>query len=61
MFNKKTNPTRLEKWMMAVTFAEAGEQDTALKMMGQEPDERQHKSVGQRRDKRTARRPVLRA
>ncbi len=61
MFTEKKRPSKLEKLMMAVTFAEAGERDTALEMMWKEPDKRQQKRIRRRQDKRTDRRPVLRA
>jgi hypothetical protein len=45
MFTEKKRPSKLEKLMMAVTFAEAGERVTALEMMGKEPDKRQEKRI----------------
>ena len=47
--------------MMAVTFAEAGEHDTALEMMGQGPAKKQQKQNRRKQDKREDRRPVLMA
>jgi hypothetical protein len=62
MFDKKTEPNRLERLMMAVTFAEAGEHDTALEMMAQKPAaKRQEKHLKRRQEKRADQRPVLMA
>ena len=60
MSDKKTKPTRLEKWMMAITFAEADEHDTALEMMGQKPAKREQKSTSRKKEARIDQRPDLR-
>ena len=61
MFDKKTKPSKLERLMMAVTFAEADEHDTALEMMGQEPAKKPQKSITRKQEVRTDKRPNLRA
>jgi hypothetical protein len=59
MFNLKSLVYKFEKMMTAVTFAEAGERDTASEIMKEKPVNR-----SRRREKATNRidqRPVLRA
>jgi hypothetical protein len=61
MLKKETLRDKLEKMMMAVTFAEAGEHETALRMMGKRPDRRRQKRIRSKEEKRPDRRPVLMA
>jgi len=61
MSNFKEKMFRMEQWMMAVTFAEAGERETALEMLNEKPTKESRKRVQKRVDKREDRRPVLRA
>lgn len=60
MFNLKNIIYKFEKLMTAVTFAEAGQKDTALEIMNERPakrSKRQTEKVKNRIDQR----PVLRA
>jgi len=60
MFNLKSIIYKFEKLMTAVTFAEAGQSDTALEIMKERPvnkSKRNAKKVRNRIDQR----PVLRA
>jgi hypothetical protein len=67
MFNGKTISKkqalwkRLESLMVAVTFAEANEQDLALEMLGQKPDKRLRQRPRRREKSRKDQRPVLMA
>lgn len=61
MFDIKTILSKLEKLMMAVTYAEAGEQEIALEIMGRSPTKKQQKRIKHKKEKRTDRRPVLMA
>jgi len=60
MFNLKNIIYKFEKLMTAVTFAEAGQQDTALEIMNEKPANRS-KRQAERPKNRIDRRPVLRA
>jgi hypothetical protein len=60
MFNLKSLIYKFEKLMTAVTFAEAGQRDTALEIMNERPvniSKRKAEKVRNRIDQR----PVLRA
>ena len=60
MFNLKNIIYKFEKLMTAVTFAEAGQKDTAVEIMNEKPvnrNKRQTEKVRNRIDQR----PVLRA
>jgi len=59
MFNEKTKLSRLQRLMVAVTFAEAVEYDTVLEMMGHWKTKRPQKCNKHRQEKRIDRRPVL--
>lgn len=61
MFKKETLLRKLERMMMAVAFAEAGEHETAQEIMGQRPAMQQRKSIRRRQEKQADRRPVLMA
>ena len=67
MLNDRNTPQRrplkerLERLMMAVTFAEAGEHATALEMMERRPEERPRLQRQQKSQVRKDRRPVLMA
>lgn len=57
MFRIKGRINRFDRLMMAVTFAEAGEQEMATDMMNRKP---KRKGTGLKIRKRTVQRPVLR-
>jgi hypothetical protein len=59
MFNTNKLTDALERIMVAVTFAEAGDQETALKIMKEKPANRR-KRAGMKVRKHVDRRPVLR-
>ncbi|MBI4774312.1 MAG: hypothetical protein HY788_09060 [Deltaproteobacteria bacterium] len=52
---------KLDQWMVAVTFAEAGERNTALEIMNETPGKEIRKRVHGRVCKREDNRPVMRA
>ena len=52
---------RLDQWMVAITFAEAGERETALEVMNQTSRKQNRKRVQNRVRKTEDNRPVLRA
>ena len=58
MIFSKSRLTKFDRWMMAITFAEAGEQEMALEMMNQKPKK---KRLRYRVKKHAEERPVLRA
>ncbi len=59
MQNMKNLVDTFERFMLAVTFAEAGDQETALKIMKEKPTNRRKRVVRNVR-KHVDRRPVLR-
>ena len=60
MLNMNKLVDTFERIMVAVTFAEAGDQETALKIMKEKPTNRR-KRAGRKVRKHVDRRPVLRA
>jgi hypothetical protein len=60
MFNLKNIIYKFEKLMTAVTFAEAGQRDTALEIMNEKPFNR-NKHNAEKAKNRIDQRPVLRA
>jgi hypothetical protein len=61
MFGNKLRIRKLERWMMAVTFAEAGDHQTALALLS-EKDSMESRSKKRRRiQRRPDHRPFLRA
>ncbi|MBW1740435.1 MAG: hypothetical protein JRJ42_04770 [Deltaproteobacteria bacterium] len=58
MFSPKRWINKFDRWMMAITFAEAGEQKMALDIMNEKP---RKKRVGLKVRQRSEQRPVLRA
>jgi len=60
MFNLKNIISKFEKLMTAVTFAEAGQRDTALEIMNERPVNRSKRKTDKVRN-RIDQRPVLRA
>jgi hypothetical protein len=60
MFNLKNIIYKFEKLMTAVTFAEAGQRDTAYKIMNEKPVNRSKRNTEKVRN-RIDQRPVLRA
>ena len=60
MFNLKNIIYKFERLMTAVTFAEAGETDSALEIMKEKPINRNNRKVSKVRN-RIDQRPVLRA
>ncbi|MBW2108657.1 MAG: hypothetical protein JRI36_08345 [Deltaproteobacteria bacterium] len=61
MNEKKRQPNKLERLMMAVTFAEANEHDTALEMLEGGSAKRVQKRIRRTNTQRNDQRPVLRA
>ncbi len=60
MFNLKNIIYKFEKLMTAVTFAEAGQRDTALEIMNERPANKSKRKADKVRN-RIDQRPVLRA
>ena len=60
MFNLKNIIYKFEKLMTAVTFAEAGQRDTALEIMNEKPFSRSKRNAEKIKN-RINQRPVLRA
>jgi len=60
MFNLKSIIYKFERLMTAVTFAEAGQSDTALEIMKERPVNRSKRNAEKARN-RIDQRPVLRA
>ena len=60
MINLKDWTNRFDRLMAAITFAEAGERETALEVMGQKPKKKIQKRIGSRISKRENRRPDMR-
>lgn len=60
MLNMNTLVDTFERMMVAVTFAQAGDQETALKILKENPTNRR-KRAGMKVRKHADRRPVLRA
>ena len=58
MTKKRTRINAFDRWMMAITFAEAGERLTALNIINQGSKGKQARNKA---TKRTDHRPVLRA
>ena len=52
---------RLDQWMVAITFAEAGERETALEMLNEAPAKEKRKRVHTRVRNEEDNRPVMRA
>jgi len=61
MFNLKSIIDKFERLMTAVTFAEAGQRETALKFMNEKPVNRSSKRKSEKAKNRIDQRPVLRA
>jgi hypothetical protein len=59
MFNTRRWMERFDRWMIAVTFAEAGQREMALEALHEKPERRQR--TVQRVKKNAEQRPVLRA
>ena len=60
MFNLKNIIYKFEKLMTAVAFAEAGQKDTALEIMNEQPANRKNRRA-EKIKKHIDQRPVLRA
>ena len=60
MFNLKDRINRFDRLMAAITFAEAGERETALEEMGKKPKKEKQKRIGSRIKRRENRRPDMR-
>ena len=60
MFNLKDWTNRFDRLLAAITFAEAGERETALEVMGQKPKKNKQKRIGSRIKRRENRRPDMR-
>lgn len=61
MFGKKTRVNRFDRWMMAVTFAEAGDPKTALDAVNQRPKAKNRKQIRRKIKRRVDERPALMA
>ncbi len=61
MLGIKARINRFDQWMMAATFAEAGEKETALEMINRSPRKKNRKRIKYRGTRREEQRPVLRA
>jgi len=59
MFNIKNFMEKLENWMVAVTFAEAGEQETALEYLRMKTRKSKKKRLDKRTINRMENRPTL--
>ena len=59
MFQRKDWIEKVDRWMVAVTFAEAGYPDTALEMIGRRVKSRRDKRLDRREDRRADNRPTL--
>jgi len=60
MFGKKSRVTTFDRWMAAVTFAEAGDPQTALSVIEQTKREKNRKQRRPKVERRPDNRPVLR-
>jgi hypothetical protein len=61
MFGKKLHIRKLERWMMAVTFAEAGDHQTALELLTEKDSMECRNKKKRRIQRRPDQRPSLRA
>lgn len=67
MFNAKSGTKklalmqRMSRLMMAATFAQANEHESALEMLTQQPENRPHQRPRKENESRADRRPVLMA
>jgi hypothetical protein len=59
MFDIKNWINRFDRWMIAITFAEAGQREMALDALGEKPKKRRR--TASRVRKNAEQRPVLRA
>ncbi len=59
MFQRKDWIEKFDRWMVALTFAEAGYPDTALEMLGRQIKKRPHKKLDRREERRADNRPTL--
>jgi hypothetical protein len=59
MFHREDWIEKIDRWMVALTFAEAGYPDTALEMMGRQIKHRQRKRRNRREETRADNRPTL--
>ena len=59
MFQRKDWIEKVDRWMVAVTFAEAGYPDTALEMIGRRVKKRRDKRLDRREHRRAGNRPTL--
>jgi hypothetical protein len=59
MFQRKDWIEKIDRWMVALTFAEAGYPDTALEMMGRPIKHRRRKRLDRREERRADNRPTL--
>ncbi len=59
MFHRKDWIEKIDRWMLAITFAEAGHPDTALEMMGRRVKKRRNKRLSRRENRRADNRPTL--
>ena len=59
MIELKSILNKFDRLMLAVTFAEAGDQQTALNIMNQRPWRKRHKRPSSRKRRRAEDRPAL--
>jgi hypothetical protein len=61
MKKRNSKISRFDRWMMAVTFGEAGEAKTAMELMGERTGKRNRKQKGRKIETRIDPRPRLMA
>ena len=59
MFNLKSFINAFDRMMAAITFAEAGERETALDILYDKPEKSEEKRIGSRIAEQEASRPTL--
>ena len=60
MFNLKDLINTVDRWMAAITFAQAGESETALDILHDKPEKKKQKWSDIRIERREEKRPQLR-
>jgi hypothetical protein len=60
MSGEKTRLNWLDRLMIAITFAEAGDHDTAITFLNEKPVKKKRKRSHARKERRVEDRPILR-